>query len=142
MVLAPGIRVFKSVEEVHEASTAYSPAARLLGGERHGQQIDGFDGDNSPRQYLRDLRGKTLLFTTTNGSKAAQFVKAAGCLVFGAFVNISACREAVAASAFGQVLLLCSGTGGAPPQAIACPKAGSARQCARRARAPRAQWWQ
>ena len=71
---AAAFRVFREVEEVHAAAESYAPEARLLGGEREGQQIPGFDGDNSPRAYLRtalDLGGKTLLFTTTNGSKAA-----------------------------------------------------------------------
>ena len=44
---------------------------------------------------LCNVQGKTLLFTTTNGSQAAQHVKSAGTLVFGSFVNMTAVREAV-----------------------------------------------
>ena len=73
---AEQVRVFREIEEVQRAAEGYAEASRLRGGERGGQKIDGFDGDNSPRAYLRsalDLTGKTLLFTTTNGSKAAQY---------------------------------------------------------------------
>jgi phosphosulfolactate phosphohydrolase-like enzyme len=111
---AERVRVFREIEEVQVAAAEYEPAARLCGGERHGQQIDGFDGDNSPRAYLRselDLSGKTLLFTTTNGSKAAQFVKHAAELVLGSFVNLQAVRRACLSRGL-PVLLVCSGTAG------------------------------
>ena len=111
---AERVRVFREIEEVQSAAAEYEPAARLRGGERHGQQIEGFDGDNSPRAYLRsalDLTGKTLLFTTTNGSKAAQFVKHAAELVLGSFVNLQAVRRACLSRDL-PVLLVCSGTAG------------------------------
>jgi hypothetical protein len=92
------------------------PRECWLGGERHGVKIDSFDGDNSPRSYLRSatgeqLVGKTLLFTTTNGSKAAQAVKPAHQLLLGSFVNLSAVREHLLRTE-GPVLLQCSGTSG------------------------------
>ena len=111
---AERVRVFREIEEVQSAAAEYDPATRVRGGERHGQQIEGFDGDNSPRAYLRsvlDLTGKTLLFTTTNGSKAAQFVKHAAELVLGSFVNLRAVRRACLTRDL-PVLLVCSGTAG------------------------------
>ena len=45
---AERVRVFREIQEVESAAAEYEPSARLRGGERHGQQIDGFDGDNSP----------------------------------------------------------------------------------------------
>jgi 2-phosphosulfolactate phosphatase len=113
---AEKVRVFREIDEVQAAAADYEPTARLRGGERHGQKIDGFDGDNSPRAYLRsvlDLSGKTLLFTTTNGSKAAQFVKQAAALVLGSFVNLQGVRRAALSQAPDvPVLLVCSGTNG------------------------------
>ncbi len=42
----------------------------LLGGERKGLPLQGFDLGNSPELYQRGtVEGKTLLFTTTNGTK-------------------------------------------------------------------------
>ena len=43
----------------------------LLGGEREGVKIEGFDLGNSPREYVEDVvSGKTVIFTTTNGTAA------------------------------------------------------------------------
>ena len=47
----------------------------LLGGERNGKMIDGFHLGNSPAEYTEQrVRGKSIVFTSTNGSQA--FVKA------------------------------------------------------------------
>src|SRR3972149_9874236 len=43
----------------------------LLGGERGGLRIPGFDLGNSPSEYTRDrVAGKTIVLTTTNGTRA------------------------------------------------------------------------
>ena len=43
----------------------------VLGGERGGVRIDGFDLGNSPAEYTRpSVGGKVLVFTTTNGTEA------------------------------------------------------------------------
>ena len=43
----------------------------LLGGERAGELIEGFDLGNSPSEYTREMvDGKTIVFTTTNGTRA------------------------------------------------------------------------
>ena len=43
----------------------------LLGGERDSRVIAGFDLDNSPASYGRErVAGKTLVLTTTNGTRA------------------------------------------------------------------------
>ena len=44
----------------------------LLGGERGGLPVPGFDAGNSPREYTPKLcRGKTLVMTTTNGTRVS-----------------------------------------------------------------------
>ncbi len=87
-----------------------------LGGEREGLPIEGFDLGNSPEEYTRESVGrKTVVFTTTNGAKAAMQCRGAGRVLIGAFVNLTAigrqCAEQLAAG--GTVHLLCSGTRGA-----------------------------
>ncbi len=43
----------------------------LLGGERHAEKIDGFDFGNSPLSYgAENVAGKTIVMTTTNGTRA------------------------------------------------------------------------
>jgi 2-phosphosulfolactate phosphatase len=99
--------------EVEEARrvAAEIRAAAILGGERGGQQIPGFDLGNSPAEYSREMvQGKTVVFTTTNGTRALLRCRAARNVLLGAFVNFSAvCREL---SGKDEFVLLCAGTDG------------------------------
>src|SRR5262245_6050961 len=89
--------------EVEEAVERASSLARdkqaetlvLRGGERGGRQITGFELGNSPAEYSREVvAGKTVVFTTTNGTRAMQRCREARRVLVGAFVNFSAvCRE-------------------------------------------------
>ena len=84
----------------------------VLGGERQGGKISGFDLGNSPLEYTAAaVGGKTVVFTTTNGTRALNRCRQARRVLIGAFLNLSAvCRELADAD---QVVLLCSGTDGA-----------------------------
>lgn len=83
----------------------------LLGGERGGLPIDGFDLGNSPAEYTRErVAGKTIVFTSTNGTKAMQRCRLADTVVVGSFVNLTAVCRLVSGAA--KVALLCAGTGG------------------------------
>ena len=42
----------------------------LLGGERSAVKIEGFDVGASPREFLGEPREKTVIFSTTNGTRA------------------------------------------------------------------------
>jgi len=83
----------------------------LRGGERGGKQIPGFDLGNSPAEYSRDIvAGKTIAFTTTNGTRAMQRCRLARRVLIGAFVNFSAvCRELATEP---EIALVCAGTDG------------------------------
>ena len=85
--------------------------AAILGGERSGLPIAGFDLGNSPAEYTRDrVAGKSVVFTTTNGTRAMQRCRHAGRVLIGAFVNVSAaCRELADQP---RVALVCAGTDG------------------------------
>lgn len=90
----------------------------LLGGERDGRPIPGFDGGNSPLEYAsRRIRGKTLVFSTSNGTKALFAAKDCGEVFTAAFVNVTAVAERAASvlrQAPGRSLLIaCSGREGA-----------------------------
>lgn len=81
----------------------------LLGGEREGKRIDGFDLGNSPDEYTPHVvKDKTIFFTTTNGTKAMMRCKHAQRIVIGAFVNLSAVCDDLAGDK--RVELLCAGT--------------------------------
>lgn len=81
----------------------------LLGGERGGRPIEGFDLGNSPEEYQAvRVRGKTIVMTTTNGTRAMLRCQQARRVLVGAFVNFSAVCEALHGEV--DVDLLCAGT--------------------------------
>lgn len=66
----------------------------ILGGERKGLKIDGFDFSNSPLEYSRDvIGGKTLIMTTTNGTKAIRGSIGASSILIGSVLNARAVAE-------------------------------------------------
>jgi 2-phosphosulfolactate phosphatase len=101
-----------SIEDAWALASRFPEAERLLGGERKGQLIPGFDLDNSPLQYTPDrVRGKVILFTTTNGTRALLQSAAARRVSIGAFVNLTAVVTAHQQNS-EPLHLLCAGTGG------------------------------
>jgi 2-phosphosulfolactate phosphatase len=98
------------VDEAKKTAAALSPLA-ILGGERGGKQIKGFDVGNSPAEYSPDrVAGKTVVFTTTNGTRAMLRCKMARRVLIAAFTNLSAvCRELMDQAA---IALVCAGTDG------------------------------
>ena len=82
----------------------------VLGGERQGVRIDGFDLGNSPTEYTPQAVGGRLIgFTTTNGTAAIAAVQPhAQRVVIGCLANLSAAAS-VAATANLPVLLLGAG---------------------------------
>ena len=84
----------KTVEEAFQMAKTFPPNTTLLGGERGSQKIEGFDLGNSPREYWAEkVRGKRLILTTTNGTKAFHAVSSAEKVLVGGFFNISAVAE-------------------------------------------------
>ncbi len=83
----------------------------VLGGERHGLPIDGFQLGNSPEDYVPEqVAGKTVIFTTTNGTRAMMHAQQADEILVASFVNVSA----VARRLFDRerVHIICAGTDG------------------------------
>lgn len=85
----------------------------LLGGERGGLKIPGFDLSNSPADYSPEIVQQQIIgFTTTNGTRALLRAKQARRVLIGAFVNFSAIVEQLLNSD-SDVHLVCAGTDGA-----------------------------
>ncbi len=97
-----------SIEEAFVLRTQYPHA--LLGGERHGDKIGGFDLGNSPMEY-RNHVGATVIATTTNGTIALKACEGAATVLVGAVVNISALVRAIETLHPKRLLAICSGTG-------------------------------
>lgn len=116
--LAHGAAVVLPRRSIDEArATAAARPGALLGGERGGVTIPGFDLGNSPAEYTADrVAGRTVVITTTNGTAALAACHEAAEVLVGAIVN----RAAVAATArrlagaYGcdTIHLVCAGTDG------------------------------
>lgn len=98
-----------TVDDALAAKAASGPEV-VLGGERGGVLIPGFDLDNSPRAYTRErVHGKVVVFTTVNGTAALLLCRHADRVLVGSFVNLSALCRAVESDE-RPVHLVCSGT--------------------------------
>ena len=84
----------------------------LIGGERHGVKVDGFDLGNSPREYTEAIvSGKQIVLTTTNGTRTLQACRAADRVLVGSFFNLSAMVDQLA-QIEGELVIACSGREG------------------------------
>lgn len=101
-----------TVEEAFLRSKTFPPGTTLLGGERGSRKIEGFDFGNSPGEYAAErVKGKRLILTTTNGTKAFHSVSSSEEVMVGCFLN----GAATAQRCFGlnrDVLLFPSGDEG------------------------------
>lgn len=108
--LAHGVEEIRPVLTIEEALAVRAewPNA-VLGGERNGSRIEGFDLGNSPREYCgKGL--KRIITTTTNGTVALRACAAADGVIAGALLNMGALADFLRRTAPGRVLLVCAGT--------------------------------
>ncbi|HEY2328637.1 MAG TPA: 2-phosphosulfolactate phosphatase [Verrucomicrobiae bacterium] len=92
----------------------------LLAGERDGVKIRAaksggidFDFGNSPREFTPErVHGKTIVSTTTNGTRALQACANAKVVLAASFLNLTTTAESLHAEK--EILLVCAGTGDNP----------------------------
>lgn len=85
----------------------------LLAGERGGLRIDGFDLGNSPAEFTPErVGGRTVVMSTTNGTRAILAAASAEIVLAGALVNRSPTAARLAGHD-GPVHVVCAGTDGA-----------------------------
>jgi 2-phosphosulfolactate phosphatase len=90
----------------------------LLAGERDGVKIRAaqtggtdFDLGNSPREFTPEtVRGRTIVSTTTNGTRALRACARAQTVLAGSFLNLAATAEFIQRLQPAEVLLVCAGT--------------------------------
>ena len=117
--LANGAEGIIPVGEIPEALAIkqHSPKA-LLAGERDGVRISSaltggteFDLGNSPREFTKEkVVGKTIIMTTTNGTRALRSCAHAKTVLIGSFLNLRATADFVLQAMPENLLLICSGT--------------------------------
>jgi 2-phosphosulfolactate phosphatase len=111
-----------AVIPVSEISEALAIKARqpdvLLAGERHGLRIRkdltgsvDFDFGNSPRDFTPEkVRGKTIAWTTTNGTRALRACAHGEMILLGGLVNLRVLADVLDTLRPPQLLLVCAGT--------------------------------
>ncbi len=102
----------EEVEQAMDLRASMGDVQALLGGERDGQRIPGFDMGNSPLEYVQEkVYGKTLIFTTTNGTQAIRMAQLGARAYVAGMIN----ARRVAKELLGlkeDVVLLCAGMEG------------------------------
>jgi 2-phosphosulfolactate phosphatase len=91
----------------------------LLAGERDGLKISAaqsggvdFDLGNSPREFTPEkVRGKTIVSTTTNGTRALRACAGAKNILAGSFLNLAATANFLKLRQAEEILLVGAGTG-------------------------------
>ena len=92
-VLHNGAKCIIPVDSVAECIRIGKQIEGITAGERDGQVAEGLQYGNSPFEYPREfVRGKTLVLTTTNGTKLLHIAldKGAKKIITGSFVNLPA----------------------------------------------------
>lgn len=104
-----GAQAIIPVAQVEECMN-YAGKGYLLAAERNGEVVEGYDFGNSPFSYTAEkVAGKTIVLTTTNGTKALHLArKRASQVVIGSFLNLEALCEWLKTQE-KDVLLLCAG---------------------------------
>ncbi|HEY0612257.1 MAG TPA: 2-phosphosulfolactate phosphatase [Chitinophaga sp.] len=93
------------VASVEECVNIGRQLEAITAGERDGKIAEGLAYGNSPFEYPRDfVEGKTLVLTTTNGTKLLHMAKDAIQIITGSFPNLSAVCDYLTAQ--GQNVIL------------------------------------
>jgi len=81
----------------------------LLGGERHGERIDGFDLGNSPLEYT-GVQGRDIISTTTNGTIALRAAEGAASVFAASLLNAGAVATHLESHPEESIVMVCAGT--------------------------------
>jgi 2-phosphosulfolactate phosphatase len=105
-----------STEEALRLAQTLGSEDLLLAGEKDCVRIPGFQLGNSPLEMSEQaVRGKTLVVTTTNGTRALLACQGAGAVFAACAANLTVAAERAreALERDGDVLIVCAGRGGA-----------------------------
>jgi 2-phosphosulfolactate phosphatase len=115
--LANGAEAIRPVQEIGQAVVLGAKDGTLvLAGERDGVMIRkdltgsiDFHFGNSPREFTADeVRGRRIVMTTTNGTRALRACAGAKQVLVGSFLNLQATADMTKGA--NELLVICSGT--------------------------------
>lgn len=117
--LANGAEAILPVAEISEAIALKQRNSNLLlAGEREGLRIRAdltgsidFDLGNSPREFTAEkISGRTIVMTTTNGTRALRACAGARMVLVSSFLNLRATTNWILERKPTQLIIVCSGT--------------------------------
>lgn len=118
--LSVGAEAVIPVGTIEEAVSLHEQRPGLvLAGERHGLRITAaqsggidFQFGNSPREFTCEkVKGKIIVTTTTNGTRALQACKSASEILVASFLNLDAVANHLTKDKARSIIVVCSGTG-------------------------------
>ncbi len=118
---AKEVLAYESLDKAVTVYSSLSKESRFMGGERNCQKPSGFDAGNSPTEYTEEaVKGKSVIISTTNGSKLFQKGKNTKLKVVGGFVNIDAVFDFIDNNFLSsdeekesaEICMMCAGTNG------------------------------
>jgi 2-phosphosulfolactate phosphatase len=112
--LAAGYERVLCCREIEDArAAAAEDGDAVLGGERRAVRIPGFDFGNSPSEYQGDPAARTLVLTTTNGTRLL-LAAASRCevVLVGSLLNLTAVASAARETGAQDVGVMCAGVAG------------------------------
>jgi 2-phosphosulfolactate phosphatase len=87
----------------------YKEKGYLVAAERDGYVLDFADFGNSPYNFTREkVAGKTIVYSTTNGTGIIKIASSASYIIIGSFLNISALTDWMSKQEL-NVVLFCAG---------------------------------
>lgn len=107
--LANGLDSIIPVSQLEDCLSFPESDNVIKAAERGGKKVDGFIYGNSPFDYIDNkVEGKTLIMTTTNGTRAINLSKDASNVLIGSFLNISSICEFLEKDG-KDVVMFCAG---------------------------------
>jgi 2-phosphosulfolactate phosphatase len=109
--LAAGYERVLCCREIEEASALRAELGdeAVVGGERNGVVVEGFDVGASPREFAEGPKARTLILSTTNGTATILgAVAACNTVLLGSLLNLTSVAAA-AQAAGGEVAIFCAG---------------------------------
>ncbi len=101
-----------SIEQAVRIANSLGRDEVLLCGERQGMRIEGFDLGNSPAEFSPGrVRDRTIVMTTTNGTRTLASLSGAREVYVAALVNLGNVADALA-DADDETLIVCAGREG------------------------------
>ncbi len=106
------------IEEAQAVAASLPPGTAILAGERGGLPIPGFDLGNSPGEFTLEVcAGKTLVMTTTNGTRAILACLEAERVYIASFANLKATADELKVQFLKKdhghpIHIVCAGTEG------------------------------